>query len=342
VLAKVARDQPRETPSSCALLGNQLDDSALGIAVVFGQGRPLSRTARRPFWFNWVSTKRAFARDHQEDEMPDRKTKRKSAADTKTKVRAEELAAADSAAAAATIETAAGAADVTRGEEEATAAAAFSASSDAAARRGARDAAEGAAVLSMADQVATGGALAAALSSDEFRRGMELAGIAGQVRVAAELLGGIAQPTLAAFLGRTSLQLHVLAVEALSRATEGAIAAHGAEHLAGELAALGLTEMGEGRDEYVTSEALGAASAEMAAAAVRSAAAGAAELAASKAMGGMASALANDGADRAVRARRTKRGSPGKAAAAVTPPAPKPATRPASRRAPRNPSTPKT
>jgi hypothetical protein len=167
-----------------------------------------------------------------------------------------------------------GAADGTRGEDEAAAAAAFSALSDAAARRGARDAAEGAAALSMSDEVAAGGERAAALSTDEFRRGMELAGIAGQVQVAAELLHGVRQPTLAAFLGRTSHQLRVLAMDSLSRATEGAIVAHGAEHLAGELAALGLTEMGEGRHEYATSEALGAASAEMAAAAVRSAAEG--------------------------------------------------------------------
>jgi len=273
--------------------------------------------------------------------MPARKTKGKAAADTKTKVRAEELAAADSAAAAARIETAAGAADVTVGEDEAAAAAAFSASSDAAARRGARNAAEGAATLSLADQVAAGGELAAALSGDEFRRGMELAGIAGQVQVAAELLGGIAQPTLAAFLGRTSQQLHVLAVEALSRATEGAIVAHGAEHLAGELAALGLTEMSEGRDEYATSEALGVASAEMAAAAVRSVAAGAAELAAAKAMGGMAQAIANDAANGAVRTRGADRGQTGKTAAAVGSRAAKPATRPAAKRAPRDRSAPK-
>jgi hypothetical protein len=132
---------------------------------------------------------------------------------------------------------------------------------------------------------------------------MELAGIAGQIQVAAELLQGIQQRTLAAFLGRSSHQLRVLAVEALSRATEGALAAHQAEHLAGELAALGRTEMGEGRDEYARSEALGAASAEMAAAAVREVAAGAAELAAAKAMGGMAQALETDAANGAVRTR---------------------------------------
>jgi hypothetical protein len=96
-------------------------------------------------------------------------------------------------------------------------------------------------------------------------------------------------------------------VEALGRATEGAITAHGAEHLAGELAALGLTEMSEGRDEYTSSEALGAASAEMAASAVRSVAEGAAELAAAKAMDGMAGALAKDGASSTVRARATNK-----------------------------------
>jgi hypothetical protein len=281
------------------------------------------------------------ARDHQEDEMPARKIKRKAAADTGIGVRGEALAAADGAAAATMSEAAMGAAAVTSGEGEAAAAATFSALSGAAARRGARDAAEGAAALSMADEVAAGGELAAALSTDDFRRGMELAGIAGQVQVAAELLHGVRQPTLAAFLGRTSRQLRVLAVDALSRATEGAIVAHGAEHLAGELAALGLTEMGEGRDEYAKSDALGAASAEMAAAAVRSAAVGAAELAAAKTMGGMAQALANDGADRAAGARRARPGPPGKAASAATPRAPKPATRATSKRAGRKPSKPK-
>jgi hypothetical protein len=274
--------------------------------------------------------------------MPARKSKGKTAADTRTKLRAEELVAADSAAAAATIEIAAGSADVTRGEDESAAAAAYSTSSDAAAQRGARDAAQGAATLSMADEVAAGGEFAASVSSDEFRRGMELAGIAGQVQVAAELLQGSQQRTLAAFLGRTSHQLRVLAVESLSRATEGALLAHKAEHLAGELAALGLTEMGEGRDEYARSEALGAASAEMAAAAVRSVAAGAAELAAAKAMDGMAQALANDAANGAVLTRGTVRSQPGKTEAAAAPTATKPAGRPAAKRASQNPSKPKT
>ena len=263
--------------------------------------------------------------------MPARKTKGKATANNGTRVRAQELAAAKRAAAATMREAASGGADVTRGEDEATAAATFSALSDAAARRGVRDAAEAAAALAMADEVAAGGELAAALSTDEFRRGMELAGIAGQVQVEAELLRGAQQPTLAAFLGRTSHQLRILAVDSLSRATEGAIVAHGAEHLADELAALGLTEMGEGREEYATSEALGAASAEMAAAAVRSAAAGAAELAAAKAMGGLTQALENDGAGGAAGARRAQQGPPGKAAAAAP-----------SRRAPRKPSKPKT
>jgi hypothetical protein len=233
-----------------------------------------------------------------------------------------------------------GAANVTRGEAEATAAATYSALSDAAARRGARDAAEGAATLSMANEVAAGGVLAAALSTDEFRRGMELAGIAGQVQVAAELLQGVRQPTLAAFLGRTSQQLRALSVDALSRATEGAIVAHGAEHLAGELAALGRTEIGEGRDEYATSATLGAASAEMAAAAVRSAAAGAAELAAATAMGGMAEALAHDGADRVAATRGADQGPPG-TVAATTRRTPKSARQAASKRAPRRPAKPK-
>jgi len=273
--------------------------------------------------------------------MPARKAKGTAAAGPGTEVHPDELAAAEGVAAATVGEAAMGAADMTRGEDEAAAAATYSALSDAAAQRGSRDSAEGAATLSYADQVAAGGAVAAALSSDEFRRGMELAGIAGQVQVAAELLQGVGQPTLAALLARTSQQLRVLAADALSRATEGAVVAHGAEHLAGQLAALGLTEVGEGRDEYATSAALGVASAEMAAAAVRSAAAGAAELAAATAMGGLAEALANDSADRPAGARGAGQGLPGKAAAAGTPRAPKPATRAASKRGPRKPAKPK-
>jgi hypothetical protein len=297
-------------------------------------GGPASRCACHAAELSGAST-------NVEEEMPARKTKGKTEAEARTKVREEELAAADSAAASAAIETAAGAADVTHGEDEAAAAAAYSASSDEAALRGARDAAEGAATLSMADEVAAGGELAASLSSDEFRRGMELAGIAGQIQVAAELLGGIQQRILAAFLNRTSHQLRVLAVEALGRATEGAIVAHKAEHLAVELSALGRTEMGEGRDEYARSEAFGAASAEMATAAVRAVAAGAAELAAARAMGGMANALAHDAASGPIRTRGANRGRSGKTAAAVAPRPAKPAARPAAKRASQNPSRPK-
>ena len=250
--------------------------------------------------------------------MPARKTKGKDAADARPTVRAEELAAAEDAAAASLDEAVVGAAEVTRSEDEAAGAATLSALSDAAAQRGAHDAAEGAATLSLAEEVAAGGALAAALGSDEFQRGMELAGIAGQVQVVAELLGGVGQPTLAAFLGRTSHQLRALSVDALQRASEDVVVAYGAEHAAGELAALGLREEGEGRDEYATSEALGAASVEMAAAAVRSAAAGAAELAAATAMGGLAEALASDLADGAADAPGAERSASGTAAPTST------------------------
>jgi hypothetical protein len=279
------------------------------------------------------------AADLQEDEMPARKTRGKVASGTEAKPRAEEKAAVDAAASAALSQAAAGAADVTRGEDEATIAATYSALSAAAARRGARDAAEGAATLDMADEVAAGGALAAALSTDEFRRGMDLAGIAGQVQVAADLVRGVGQSTLAAFLGATSQQLRVLATEALGRATEGALVARGADHLAGQLAALGRTEMGEGRDEYASSDALGAASAEMAAAAVRSAAAGAAELAAATAMGGMAQALEHDGPKPASGAGAVDQGSPGKAPA--TRRASRPTTRAPAGRASGRPAKPK-
>jgi hypothetical protein len=272
--------------------------------------------------------------------MPVRKTKRTAAADTGADVHASDLAAAADAAVTAVVESAEAADDATRVEDESTVAATYSALSEAAAQRGSRDAAQGAATFSMADEVAAGGEIAAALSSDEFRRGMELAGIAGQVQVAAELLGTSGQPTLAAFLGHASHQLRGLAVGAIGRATEGAVVAHGAQHLAGRLATLGLTEMDEGRDEYASSVALGAASAEMAAEAVQSAAAGAVELAAAAAMGGLAEALATEGADDPADTSGADQGAPGTAAAA-TPRVPEPATRASSKRTPRKPARPK-
>jgi hypothetical protein len=73
--------------------------------------------------------------------MPARKTKAKAAADPGTEVRADELAAAESVAAATVGEAVEGAADVTRGEDEAATAATYSALSEAAAQRGSRDAA---------------------------------------------------------------------------------------------------------------------------------------------------------------------------------------------------------
>jgi hypothetical protein len=221
---------------------------------------------------------------------------------------------------------------VTRSEDEEAEATTLSALSEAAAQRGAHDAAEGEATLSLAEEVAAGGALAAALGTDEFQRGMELAGIAGQVQVVAELLHGVGQPTLAAFLGRTSHQLRRLSVDALQQASADVVVASGAEHVAGELAALGLSEVAAGRDEYATSEALDAASAEMAAAAVRSAAEGATGLAAATAMAGLAEALVTEAAPGA------DRSAPATAATAATPPRPNQARRAASTRGARKPS----
>lgn len=264
--------------------------------------------------------------------MPVRKTEQTAAAEAGGDARADELAAAVDAEAAAVVEAVEAAADVTRADDEASTAATYSALGEAAALRGTCDAAQGAATFSMAEEVAAGGEVAAALSGDEFRRGMELAGIAGQVQVVAELLQTTGQPTLAAFLGRASHQLRALAVGAIGRATEGAVVAQGAEQLAGRLAALGLTEMGEGREEYASSAALGAASAVLTAQAERSAAAGAAELGAATAMGGPAEALVTDGADHPAEAGGAGEGAPGTAAAAA---------RASSKQTPRKPAKPK-
>jgi len=151
-------------------------------------------------------------------------------------------AAAETAAAATLVEAAVGAADVTRGEDEA-AAATYSALSEAAAQRVRATRPKGRHALDGRRGRRRWGKSPRPSAADEFRRGMELAGIAGQVHVAGAARG-VGQPTLAAFLRPDeATSCASWQSDAIGRATEDALVAHGAERLAGRLAALGLSEV---------------------------------------------------------------------------------------------------
>src|SRR5436190_10417993 len=81
-----------------------------------------------------------------------------------------------------------GAADMTHGEDELQASEALSDLSDVAARTGIRDAAAGAITLGAAEDAAAVGALVAAVSADNLERGMLLASLSGQLRVASDVV----------------------------------------------------------------------------------------------------------------------------------------------------------
>ena len=178
---------------------------------------------------------------------------------------------------------AAGAADTTRGEDELAASAAFDQLSDAAAGQGLLDAAEGAEVLDVAEQVAAVSTLMAAVTADDMERGMFLASLSGQIRVAADVVDLMNMPILSAFLGQKGRQLRGLAVNEIGRAMAAAALSEGMEAMSDRLALLGMNEVAEGLRELDTSEALRDARDDAVSAGLETAAAGVAEMSAASA-----------------------------------------------------------
>ncbi len=149
-----------------------------------------------------------------------------------------------------------GAADVTRGEDELVAAEALSDLSDVAAAKGVRDATAGAITLDAAEDVAAVGALMAAVTADNLDRGMLLASLSGQLRVASDVVDLMDMPVLSGFLGMKGRQLRGLAVNEIGRAMAAAALAQGMDSMAERLAALGLGEVAAGLQELETADVL--------------------------------------------------------------------------------------
>jgi len=188
-----------------------------------------------------------------------------------------------------------GVADITRGEDEIAAAEVAAELGQVAGRAGARDVAEGVETLEVAEEVGVVASLAAAVTFDDLERGMVLAAMSGQLRVASDIVDLMRMPVLTAFLRQKSYQLRGLAVNEIGRAMAAAAVAEDLESLRDRLAGLGLAEVGQGMEEFAAADALAEASGEMAVAGVEKAATGVAEVAAARAAGGVARRLAAEG-----------------------------------------------
>ena len=190
---------------------------------------------------------------------------------------------------------AAGAADLTRGEDELQASEALSDLSDVAAATGVRDAAAGAITLGAAEDAAAVGALMAAVTADNLDRGMLLASLSGQLRVASDVVDLMNMPVLSEFLGVKGRQLRGLAVNEIGRAMAAAALAQGMDAMADRLAALGLGEVAAGLQELEAADVLLDARDAAASAGVRTAAEGVAELSAARAEAGATRQLTGAG-----------------------------------------------
>jgi hypothetical protein len=139
---------------------------------------------------------------------------------------------------------AAGASEVTRGMDQVNNAVVLGALSDFAAEGAEGDLADGAAALAASEDIRVQSAIVSGLSAADLARGMELAAIAGRLKVAGEIVELKEMPVLAAFLARTSEELHAYAL--------GAILRFGATRtLAKSMAETGKTVADVGADQVV-------------------------------------------------------------------------------------------
>ena len=172
----------------------------------------------------------------------------------------------------------AGTSDVTRGEDMVVAAVAIDEISGVVARKGVVDTIEGEQTLQAAEDVNTLAQMARSLSAADLDRGMVLAGMSGEMTVAADVVHLIGMPVLTAFLRRKSRQLRGLAVNEIGRAMAAAAVSEGIDDLRDQLAGLGMAEVAEGMTEIVRSGELEEAAGAIAVAGAERAATGRVEL----------------------------------------------------------------
>lgn len=176
-----------------------------------------------------------------------------------------------------------GAADVTRGTDALAAAQAFDTMGGAVAGKAVRDGAAAAVALDAAGDVGSVAALMEAVSAENLDRGMVLASLSGQMRVASEMVSLLGMPVLSEFLRVKGRQLHGLGVNEIGRAMAAAALSQGMDATAAQLTALGLAQIAEGERELDAADDLLDARDAAVSAGIRTAAVGVAELSAAKA-----------------------------------------------------------
>jgi hypothetical protein len=140
----------------------------------------------------------------------------------------------------------AGASEVTRGVDQINNAAVLGALSQFAAEGGEGDLADGAAALAASEDIQVQSAIVGVLSAADLARGMELAAMAGRLKVAGEIVAFKQMPVLSAFLAQTSKDLHDYAVGAILRFGATRALSQSMTDTAAVVASVGADEVAEG------------------------------------------------------------------------------------------------
>jgi hypothetical protein len=155
--------------------------------------------------------------------------------------------------------------------------------------------AQGVELLAASDDITAMGALVGVMSVEDLERGMELARLSGELRVARSIVRKMQMPVLAAFLGDRSNQLNAMAVDTVFRASGARALATALRATGKDLSELSAEEVAEGVTRLAASDALSAASEELAEEGAELAVKGAEELTESAALGDVARDLTMEG-----------------------------------------------
>lgn len=169
--------------------------------------------------------------------------------------------------------------------------------SEVTAAMGERDMAQGEEMLETSENITALGQAVRLLSADELQHGLALAGLAGQLATASDVVDSLAMPVLAEFLSRSSRQLRGLAVDDLLRARGTRELAQEIRRSGSQVASFGSTEMAEGLLRMAASKGFADESVAMASTGAEQVAEGLAELALAQGAKEAAQTLAQETAE---------------------------------------------
>jgi len=141
---------------------------------------------------------------------------------------------------------AAGARDLTRAEDALNVSGALGQIAGIAAVAGSQDLADGAAALAASEDVAVQSLVVDTLAIGDLKHGMRLAGIAGQLRMAGDLLDVLGRPIFALFMGEKADELNEMALNAILVAGATRALAQSMEETSATLEDVGADEVAEG------------------------------------------------------------------------------------------------